>query len=88
MNPEVLYFWYSQTLNKPNHNLHFSRGKLKLISKPLRTANLDYVSDCRAANSFKNLNVFLTSLVCGHKTHQRTLKYIYKVLAINTLAFT
>jgi len=53
----------------------------------MHSAILDYVSDSRAAISFKNLNAFLISLVCGHKTHQRTLKYICNALAIKTSAF-
>jgi hypothetical protein len=79
MEREILYLWYSLTLTKPNQNLQISRGKFKLISKVVCAAILGYVSDSRAANSFKNLNMFLISIVCGHKIHQRTLKYIYNV---------
>jgi len=87
MDSEILYFWYSQILNKPNQNLQIPRGSLKLISTFLCTAILDYFSHCRAAFSFKNLKVFLISLVCGHKNHQRTLKYIYNLSAVINLAF-
>jgi hypothetical protein len=69
MDREILYFWYSQTLTKPNQNLQIPRINLKLISTFLCTAILDYVSESRAAISFKNLKVFLISLLCEHKTH-------------------
>ena len=76
MDREILHFWYSQTLNKSNKNLQIPRANLKLIPKVVCSVTLDYVSNSSTAISFMNLNTFLISFVFGHKTHQRTLKYI------------